>query len=205
MAESGFCTECGARVASFEGLSACPACGTDSVPCRDADQVTVQVNWHELRLLCIWAENWQRRAVTTTRVVYSIAKRLRRQHPNRSPLTLAEELGEVAGEFQTSVSDPKLRRDIAEQTGRETGLFRIPAPGSDEPAQPRFRIYLARDRDGALDVYWTAPDVDVETGRWLEPVTQESLDAEQLLEELVPEMHCREFLLVPAAPEGDRG
>lgn len=117
----GFCTDCGHRVESFDSLSRCPACGTTSVPCTDADQVSASINWHELHVLCVWAENWQRQN-DLGRTVYAIAKRIAAQFPDRGSLTLAGELGEIAKQFEVHVSDPALRRDIAEQTGEETGL-----------------------------------------------------------------------------------
>ena len=121
----GFCTECSARINSFYGLSACPACGTSSVPCSDARQVTVSVNWHELHLLCVWAENYQR-SQNLGRTVYAIAERLEAQRPDLGALTLARELGEIAESHEMDVSDADLRRDIAEQTGQEVGLARLP-------------------------------------------------------------------------------
>src|SRR5690349_15915676 len=33
---TGFCTECGQAIASFEGLQGCPACGTSGLPCIDS-------------------------------------------------------------------------------------------------------------------------------------------------------------------------
>ncbi len=132
MTGGGFCTHCGHRVDSFEGLSACPACGSKGVPCANEDQVTVSINWHELRLLCIWAENWQRSLKERSTVVYAIARRIAAQHPGRSPLTLAGEIADVAKQFGGSVSDPKLRRDVAEQHGIELE----PPPRRQEPPQP---------------------------------------------------------------------
>jgi hypothetical protein len=130
----GFCTECGHRVATFEELNACPACKTEGLPCSDADQVNVSINWHELHILCVWAEYWQRQH-DLGRVVYAIAKRLQAQFPDRPPLTLAAELGELARHVgDISVSSADLRRDIAEQTGVETGLIKppkFPADGED--------------------------------------------------------------------------
>lgn len=127
----GYCTDCGHAIASFDGLSACPACGTPGLLCAWSDQVDLSVNWHELRILVMWAENYARehardRSITTDtrKTVYAIARRLKAQHPDRAPLTFAEELGEVAGEYRMAVNDPELRRDIAEQTGREVDLFR---------------------------------------------------------------------------------
>lgn len=103
---SGFCTQCGHRVTSFEGLSGCPDCGTTSMPCNDANQVTVQVNWHELRVLVIWAENYARFIEDQTpgceQTVVSIARRLENQHPDRAldcPLTLAGELRQIADQY----------------------------------------------------------------------------------------------------------
>lgn len=121
----GFCTECGVEVESFDGLSACPSCGSQSVPCGWKNQVTVTVNWHELHLLAVWAEHWQRQN-ELGRVVYAIARRLEGQHPGRTPLTLAGELGEVAKRYELGVTDPALRRDVAEQTGEEIGLHSPP-------------------------------------------------------------------------------
>jgi len=128
--DGGFCTECGHAFPSFEGLTGCPACGTKNSPCANTEQVSISINWHELRILVMWAENWQRR-ISGSRVVYSIAKRIAAQHPGKIALTLAGELGEVAQKFPgMQVSDPKLRQDIAEQTGQEPGI--IP-PAEDQP------------------------------------------------------------------------
>lgn len=72
----------------------------------------------------MWAEFWQRDKVKNSKTVYSIAKRIRNQYPNFVPLTLAEELGELSKEVgNMSVSDPKLREDIIEQTGQEPGII----------------------------------------------------------------------------------
>jgi hypothetical protein len=124
MSESsgGYCVDCGHHVDSFDGLTKCPACGSQSLPCADADQITASVNWHELHILCVWAENWQRKN-DLGRTVYAIAKRLEAQFPDKPRLTLAAELGEVAKPYELSVMDSALRRDIAEQTGEETGLI----------------------------------------------------------------------------------
>lgn len=131
----GFCTRCGTEFESFEGLSRCPACNTDGVPCAWSDQVTISVNWHELRCLVMWAERWTGRSDEMKQahyVVYQIARRIAAQHPGRAPLTFAGELGEVAAEYDMKVTDPKLRQDIAEQTGREVGLVRPPENNEGE-------------------------------------------------------------------------
>ena len=97
---SGFCTSCGWKVTSFDGLKTCPQCGSKGVPCDDANQVTVSINWHELSLLCIWAERWAIEAVEPSGsggrgTVYAIADRLRVQHPDKWPLTLGGQINQL--------------------------------------------------------------------------------------------------------------
>ena len=95
MAE-GFCTTCGFIVESFDGLENCPQCGSEGVPCNYENQITVSVNLHELRLLCIWAENYGTK-IDKADVVYGIASRLRRQIPPDKdvPLTMADEFKQI--------------------------------------------------------------------------------------------------------------
>jgi hypothetical protein len=103
----GFCTHCGVDIESWEGLTCCPTCGTTGVPCAYADQHDVSVNLHELRVLCLWAENWAlhctrrpnldeaSKAIHMDEVVYAIAGRLLKQLPAGSALTMAGEFKEL--------------------------------------------------------------------------------------------------------------
>lgn len=61
--------------------------------------VTIAINWHELHILTVWAENWASRIknnpdVTENPVqtVFAIAKRLQDQYPLLGPLTLSGEI-----------------------------------------------------------------------------------------------------------------
>jgi RNA polymerase subunit RPABC4/transcription elongation factor Spt4 len=107
----GFCTECGHEVNSFEGLNGCPKCGTKGLPCAWRDQVTVTVNWHELRVLGIWAENYGR-SIEKQNVIFAIARRLQVQHPGRAPLTMAGELMELRKHYNATTSDGDLNADV---------------------------------------------------------------------------------------------
>lgn len=103
------CTRCGGEFTKDQmvGAKCCPACGTRGVPCDPANDVQVTINWHELRVLCMWAERWAERcdldgsydrAHTGERaieVVHTIAARLQRQHVGRSPLTFAGEITDL--------------------------------------------------------------------------------------------------------------
>jgi len=97
MAE-GFCIKCGVEVESFEGLSCCPACKTVYSPCCFRDQMNVNINIQELRVLCMWAERWvnvmknEQTQATSAEVLRSIATRLSKQLPKETCLLLSDEL-----------------------------------------------------------------------------------------------------------------
>lgn len=106
---SGFCTLCGFRVASFEGLKCCPRCGHKGIPCSDHYQQNVSINLQELRVLCMWAENWahahKEENPTMLSVVYGIAHRLRQQLVEGTCLTMSDEFEQLrkAGyDFETN-------------------------------------------------------------------------------------------------------
>jgi len=106
------CTQCAAEFsdAEAEGITRCPKCGDPSVPMLISDDVTVKVNWHELHVLCVFAENWARKVdedmkddspIKHLLNIMCIAERLQRQHPDKAPLTLFSEIRQ-------------LRKDVAE-------------------------------------------------------------------------------------------
>ena len=97
------CTHCALELtkAESEGLNRCPRCKTEGLPMLVADDVTINVNWHELRILGIWAENYaacDRREdghESMQRTVNIICGRIHAQFPDKSPLTMTGELGEL--------------------------------------------------------------------------------------------------------------
>jgi len=97
------CTICQAEFteAEIKGASCCPSCGDKGVPCAISDDVTIKINWHELRILCIWAERWAMQAdasdPTSDGVVTidCITQRLLKQHPSKAPLTIRGEVEQV--------------------------------------------------------------------------------------------------------------
>lgn len=101
------CVRCGSEFseAETENAEGCPKCGSTGVPCAIKDDVTVRINWHELRILGIWADNWA--AACDERepgkdgkgAVTGILQRLQAQHPERTPLTLLGELKQVQEEY----------------------------------------------------------------------------------------------------------
>lgn len=107
--ETMWCTTCGARFTEEEIKSwGCPKCGDQGIPCGTDKDVTVEVNWHELHILCVWAENFaqscaQKDPQTNKKmpsVITAIARRLQRQFPNLSQLTLSDEVAELPAALQ---------------------------------------------------------------------------------------------------------
>lgn len=104
-----WCTDCGARFTQEEIKGwGCPECGSQGLPCDTKKDVTVEVNWHELRILVIWAENWaQHHARKKTdnssermpATVTAIARRLQGQHPTLGHLTLSGELASLPSDL----------------------------------------------------------------------------------------------------------
>jgi hypothetical protein len=75
------------------------------VPCLIADDVEIEINWHELRILGIWADNWARKHCDASNVktVAAILRRISDQYPDKKPLTLGTELQALANELGTVV------------------------------------------------------------------------------------------------------
>jgi hypothetical protein len=104
-----WCVDCGARFPSKDvnGAPGCPKCGSFGVPCSGEQDVSVDVNWHELRILIIWAENFATRIAANSlegkkmaATVTAIARRLYAQHPTFPPLTLSAEIAALPTDLQ---------------------------------------------------------------------------------------------------------
>lgn len=93
------CTDCAAEFTDeeLEGVSCCPKCGSKGVPCLISQDVNIKINWHELRILTIWASNWANKLeADSQRALKSILKRLEAQRPVEFPaLTLLDEIKEL--------------------------------------------------------------------------------------------------------------
>jgi hypothetical protein len=100
-----WCTTCGCRLQQEEIIGwGCPKCHDQGIPCGPDKDVKVEVNWHELHVLCCWSEFWASRPRygefhedrgSMLKTVYAIARRLERQWPEFNSLTLGSELAEL--------------------------------------------------------------------------------------------------------------
>jgi hypothetical protein len=86
----------------------CPTCGATGIPADTDDMVALKITRHELRILTMWASNYAHQIATdeddsAPKVVSAIIRAIHRQDPTVGPLTLAEELQEVADTFGSHV------------------------------------------------------------------------------------------------------
>lgn len=121
-----WCTGCGVRLSQDEIKGwGCPKCGCQGIPCHPDKDVFVEVNWHELHILCCWAERFAAQiagapgsdddqvALDMPKTVSAIARRLEHQWPAFGALTLSGEIadmpealekaGIIAGPIETNV------------------------------------------------------------------------------------------------------
>lgn len=111
------CTQCREEFTDEEVTSSvCPSCGTSSVPMAIADDVQVQINWHELRILGMWAENWavSHDNAQMVKTVRTIARLVEQQFPGKPSITLSgefrdlrEALPDIAPGSSMQISDPR--------------------------------------------------------------------------------------------------
>lgn len=112
------CVDCRIEIpeAETKGLSCCPNCRSNSIPMHSDDDIEIKINWHELRILVMWAERWAIQAdenakkegrpldynFSAVKSVYSIAETIVEQYQTlneKSPLTLAEDIGKLREKF----------------------------------------------------------------------------------------------------------
>lgn len=100
------CTDCYEEFSEeeIESATACPACGTSSVPMVIKNDVLLPINWHELRILTIWASNYAEKLPDDSRMaLHKILKRLDKHRPEGcSALTLVGEIKELQEVFPTA-------------------------------------------------------------------------------------------------------
>jgi hypothetical protein len=103
-----WCTDCGIRLRQVDIKGwGCPKCGSQGIPCAPDKDVFVEVNWHELHILCCWAEFWAAKHADSDdessqkmpKTVRAIARRLEQQWPNMGALTLGGELADLPGQM----------------------------------------------------------------------------------------------------------
>jgi hypothetical protein len=101
------CTRCAAEFTEedLKDASDCPKCGEQGCPCIISDDVAIKINWHELRILGIWATNWANKQgfdIGAKKTLAAILSRIEKQYPRKEPLTLAGEIKRLQEIFPTT-------------------------------------------------------------------------------------------------------
>lgn len=128
-----WCTTCGERFteAQTENVTCCPSCKSAGVPCDPAEDYLIEINWHELRILGIFASNWAHKIASDSAGIIStvrgILSRLERQAPDAMPLSLG---GEVRA-IRQAISRGELPADRVEARNiPEEGFVVVNGPGA---------------------------------------------------------------------------
>lgn len=107
----------------IKGFNRCPKCSNTGIPYDPKEDVTIKINWHELRILTIWAEHWARsikdKKTQPELTVACIARRMQKQYPDKTPLTLAGEIENLKKEF------PIIETDINDRPNKIAGEFNV--------------------------------------------------------------------------------
>lgn len=82
----------------------CPNCGTPGLPMSISQDVTLPINWHELRILTIWASNWAEHLDDDCKIdLTAILRRLDKYRPKGgAALTIVGEFKELQQYFPNS-------------------------------------------------------------------------------------------------------
>ncbi len=109
----------------LEHASCCPKCGNLGIPANPKEDVTIKINWYELRILIIWAENWARSIkddkTQPQLTIACIARRLQKQFPDKIPLTLAGEIEKMKKETDFKI----IETNIDDRPNKIAGEFNI--------------------------------------------------------------------------------
>jgi len=94
------CVTCSAEFSDeeIENAECCPSCKTTGLPMAISQDTKVEVNWHCLRVLTIWASNWasQKCDESAQKALENIIKRLESQRKDDWPaLTIMGEIKEL--------------------------------------------------------------------------------------------------------------
>ncbi len=100
------CTTCRSEF-TYEQLdklptNRCPTCETTGVPMSISQDTTIKINWHELRILTMWATNYAEKEcqVDSQKALASIIKELQKQKKEGfGALTLKEEIADLQEVF----------------------------------------------------------------------------------------------------------
>ena len=102
------CVDCRAEFTKDEiaNANACPRCGTKRLPALITDDLSMQINLHELRILIIWASNWARGikddASGAQKTIRAICAALKKQLPEGTCLTMEDEMAALQEAFPQS-------------------------------------------------------------------------------------------------------
>ena len=82
----------------LEGNAGCPICGYEGLTMLTNGDINIDINWFELRLICMWAEALALQVGDThsTNAFYSAVKQIKQQIPDAGRITMFDESPDVS-------------------------------------------------------------------------------------------------------------
>jgi len=85
----------------------CPICGYQGLTMLTNGDINIDINWFELRLICMWAESLALQVgdTHTLNAFYSVVKELKKQIPDAGKITMFDDAPEVANVSEFELDD----------------------------------------------------------------------------------------------------
>jgi len=83
----------------LDGSVGCPICGYQGLTMLTNGDVTIDINWFELRLICMWAESLALQVGDThsLNAFYSVVNELKKQLPESGKITMFSKPPDIEG------------------------------------------------------------------------------------------------------------
>jgi len=91
----------------LEGNQGCPVCGYQGLTMLTNGDLNIDINWFELRLICMWAESLVLEVGDThsMNAFYGAVKAIKNQLPNCGKITMFDKAPEVDKESEFMLDD----------------------------------------------------------------------------------------------------
>lgn len=99
------CVKCRTTFSEEEcvGIKACPSCGSKGQPANLNNQHSITLTDHEMRILFMWAQNFQRQHENLKGTIEAIARSLREKDPTLPWLLILEEVQDLSNKLGLTV------------------------------------------------------------------------------------------------------
>jgi predicted nucleic acid-binding Zn-ribbon protein len=93
--------------AELDGARGCPVCGYQGLTMLTNGDVAVNINWFELRLICMWAESLALQVGDShsLNAFYSVVNELKKQIPDSGKITMFDKAPDLTCDSDYNIDD----------------------------------------------------------------------------------------------------